>query len=272
MSELPARKLNQLQRLPDSVLVDAAWLEEHGYYSSLRSQYVKSGWLNQPAPRVYRRGNGALHWQHVVISLQAFMASDLTVGGRTALEELGYSHYLGQRREVHLYGPHKPPSWLTSLPLDVKFHWHNSLRLFPAEPEAQPPQTDEASKQDILPGGYLATSGSLQWGMRLASAERALFQLLDELPAHETFHQVDKLMEGLTNLSPRRLRQQLETCRSVKVKRLFFFFADRHRHSWLDSIDKNAVDLGSGKRMLVKGGKLDPTYLITVPGDLDGDA
>jgi len=106
--------------------------------------------------------------------------------------------------------------------------------------------------------------------MRLASAERALFQLLDELPDHESFHQVDKLVEGLANLSPRRLQIQLETCRSVKVKRLFFFFADRHRHAWLDGVNKQAIGLGTGKRMLVKGGRLDPTYLITVPGDLDG--
>lgn len=30
------------------------------------------------------------------------------------------------------------------------------------------------------------------------------------------------------------------------------------------------MDLGTGKRVLVKGGKLDPTYLITVPEELDG--
>jgi hypothetical protein len=30
------------------------------------------------------------------------------------------------------------------------------------------------------------------------------------------------------------------------------------------------VDLGSGKRVLVKGGKLDPRYNITVPSDLGG--
>jgi hypothetical protein len=53
------------------------------------------------------------------------------------------------------------------------------------------------------------------------------------------------------------------------VKRLFFFLADRHHHAWLKRLDKNAVDLGEGKRMLVKGGKLDRTYQITVPGDLD---
>jgi hypothetical protein len=56
----------------------------------------------------------------------------------------------------------------------------------------------------------------------------------------------------------------------VKVKRLFFYFADRHHHAWLKRLDKSAIDLGTGKRMLVKGGKLDPTYQITVPEDPDG--
>jgi hypothetical protein len=78
------------------------------------------------------------------------------------------------------------------------------------------------------------------------------------------------LMEGLTNLSPRRLQELLADCRSVKVKRLFFFFADRHKHAWLKRLRKEQIDLGKGKRMLVKGGRLDHTYQITVPDDLDG--
>jgi hypothetical protein len=270
MSSHSRGKLNQLQQLPDGALVDAAWLEGHGYSSSLRHQYVKAGWLHQPAPRVYRRGNGPLTWQHAIISLQNFLDLDLTIGGRTALEELGYGHYLGRTRKVHLYGPSKPPSWLAALPLDVSFQWHNSLRLFPADPESAAPPQPASEPASMLPGGFMATAGKVQWGMRLSSAERALFQLLDELPGQESFHQVDKLVEGLANLSPRKLQVQLATCRSVKVKRLFFFFADRHRHNWLERIDRDQVDLGQGKRVLVKGGKLDPTYLITVPGDLDG--
>ncbi len=57
---------------------------------------------------------------------------------------------------------------------------------------------------------------------------------------------------------------------NVKVKRLFFFFADRHQHAWLKRLDKKAIDLGSGNRVLVKSGRLDKRYRITVPGDLDG--
>nr|WP_263429354.1 type IV toxin-antitoxin system AbiEi family antitoxin domain-containing protein [Nannocystis pusilla] len=96
--------------------------------------------------------------------------------------------------------------------------------------------------------------------------------MLDELPQHESFHQVDMIVEGLRTLSPRRLQKLLVDCRSIKVKRLFFWFAERHRHAWLEHIDRSCIDLGSGKRLLVKGGKLDPKYLITVPKDLDAPA
>lgn len=78
------------------------------------------------------------------------------------------------------------------------------------------------------------------------------------------------LVDGLRTLSPRRLQMLLIACRSVKVKRLFFWFAERHNQTWLKQLDRDKVDLGTGKRMLVKGGKLDPQYLITIPSDLDG--
>jgi hypothetical protein len=55
----------------------------------------------------------------------------------------------------------------------------------------------------------------------------------------------------------------------VKVKRLFLWFAERHSHAWLPKLDRKDIDLGSGKRMLVRGGKLDPKFNITVPENLD---
>lgn len=254
-------KLNRLQQeLPEGLLADAAWLEAHGYSSALRSQYVRSGWLDSPARRVYRRSRTPLTWQQVVMSLQTLLDLPLAVGGRTALEQQGYAHYLPtEMREVHLYGPKRPPTWLASLPLNVTFHWHNSLRLFPGDADA--PQE---------PSPVMVSAAGLTLPIRYSSKERAVLELLDELPEQESFHQVDALMEGLSDLSPRRLQTLLETCSSVKVKRLFLFFADRHRHAWRSRLDVSCVDLGSGKRVLVKGGKLDPHYNITVPSDLGG--
>jgi hypothetical protein len=112
--------------------------------------------------------------------------------------------------------------------------------------------------------------GQWDWPLTLSSPERAILELLDELPHRESFDQADKLMEGLSNLRPRLLQKLLADCQSVKVKRLFFFFADRHRHAWLKRLEKTSVDLGSGKRSLVSGGRLDPVYNITVPETLDG--
>ena len=252
-------KLNRLQQeLLEGLLADAAWLEAHGYSSALRSQYVRAGWLDSPARRVYRRSRTPLTWQQVVISLQTLLDLPLAVGGRTALEQLGYAHYLSaEMREVHLYGPKRPPTWLANLQLDMTFHWHNNLRLFPRDADA-PPE----------PSPVMFSTAGMRLPIRYSSKERAILELLDELPGRESFHQVDALLEGLTDLSPRRLQSLLEACASVKVKRLFLFFADRHRHAWRSRLDVSRVDLGSGKRVLVKGGRLDPTYHITVPSDL----
>src|ERR1700747_1213562 len=113
------RKLLWLERhLPEGLLVDARWLTRHGYSTSLRSQYVAAGWLEQPARGVYCRPRGPLTWQQIVISLQALLEYPLLVGGRTALEFQGYAHYLPQhQKEVHLYGPKPPARWLFKLPL-----------------------------------------------------------------------------------------------------------------------------------------------------------
>jgi hypothetical protein len=269
--------INRLERaLPEGLLVDSAWLTSHGYSTSLRSKYVSAGWLEQPARRVYRRPRGTITWQQVVLSLQILLRHKVVVGGRTALELQGYSHYLSSApSEIHLFGPTAPPSWLTTLPLKERFVFHNSTPLFGEDlnqldlPTLVDSET-EVDDQALLDVGLRRQPwGQWDWPLTLSAPERAILELLDELPSRESFHQVDMLMEGLSDLSPRRLQHLLHQCRSVKIKRLFFFFADRHRHAWLQHLDRSSVDLGKGKRMLIKGGRLDLTYLITIPRDLE---
>lgn len=263
-------KLNQLQEfLPEGLLVDATWLAAKGYSTSLRSQYVAAGWLSQPVRRVYQRGRGELRWEQAVVSLQTLLRRRLVVGGRTALELQGYGHYLAQAEgEVFLYGPEAPPTWLAQLPVPEKFSYRNSEVMLPVEGFAAGTVQGGGAK---LPNELMALpSGQWGWPLVVSSPERALLELLDEVPGRETFGQADALVEGLANLRPRLLEKLLRRCRSVKVKRLFFFFATRHQHGWLGRVGLGGIDLGSGKRLLERGGVLDRRYQITVPEELSG--
>ncbi|MCH8517963.1 MAG: type IV toxin-antitoxin system AbiEi family antitoxin domain-containing protein, partial [Cyclobacteriaceae bacterium] len=109
------------------------------------------------------------------------------------------------------------------------------------------------------------TGQSWDWGLTMSTPERAILEAMDELPDHESFHTLDMVFESLTTLRPRLISDLLQACRKIKVKRLFFVFADRHGHAWRKRIDPQAFGLGSGDRALVKGGKIHPRYRIMVP-------
>jgi len=57
----------------------------------------------------------------------------------------------------------------------------------------------------------------------------------------------------------------LQSCLHNEAKRLFLFFATRYDYPWHKRVDVDAVDLGRGKRLVTRGGKLDKRYQITVP-------
>jgi hypothetical protein len=276
-------KLNRLQRiLPEGLVVDTTWLDAQGYPKPLRDKYLASGWLQHVSRGVYQRPSAAfktgrpLDWERVVISLQTLLDRPVTVGGRTALEMQGFGHYLSAanftaaKREVHLYAAQPLPGWLNTLPTTAQWVTHKSDRLFVSPGRglsglSVDVRTNAAHNDDPIHGSFKLNWGVWDWPLTLSTPERALLELLDELPKRESFEQVDALFGGLATLSPRRLQRLLADCRSVKVKRLFFVFAERHKHRWLRQIDKDKVDLGAGKRSLVEHGKFDPNSQMTLP-------
>jgi transcriptional regulator with AbiEi antitoxin domain of type IV toxin-antitoxin system len=271
-------KLNQLERLlPEGLLVDAAWLERQGYSRALRHQYVSSGWLEQPVRGVYHRHRTISSWEQIVISLQTLLQYPVSVGGRSALELQGYAHYLPaspDMRTIHLYTDKKLPGWLTKFSANAEFISHNRSRfLSTAEQNEEALVLDNArtntSTTPLSGGLQILPWGQWNWPLVISSPERAILELMDELPRNESFHQVDMIMESLVNLRPRRLQALLEDAKSIKVKRLFFFFADRHRHKWLSHLDRKKISLGSGKRVIFQGGILDSKYKITVPEEFN---
>lgn len=242
-----------LDQVPHGHVVDTLTLERHGITRKLAHKYIESGWLEPVIHGLYRRPSptaDTANWRTIVRSLQYGMDYGSVVGGRTALELHGFGHYLplGKRPTVHLYGD-RHPTWLRRLNGETNYILH-STRLF-AEGTVEHVDVE-------------TSVGNL----KCSSPERAILELIDELPHSESFHIVDTVFEGLASMRPRRVIDLLWRCRSVKVKRLFFVFADRHGHAWRKHAPLEGLDLGSGDRALIKGGKLHPIYRITIPEDL----
>lgn len=279
MGEQKSTKINLLQDLlEEGLLAPTGWLEEQGYSRALISRYVDSGWLVSPARGVYRRPGPSLKWQHVVASLQLLAGSYLHVGGRTALVQRGLGHYIRMSgpETINLYGPEVLPAWVNKLGLQERFAVRNdamfgSLRARRNELGALVDFHDVPlqSKQLADFGLQEMTWGAWDWRLLYSTDERAMFELLQDVPAQESIYEADVLMQGLVNVRPARVMSLLMACASVKVKRLFLALAERHQHQWLAHLDLSKVDLGKGKRMLAPGGKLHPKYLITLPADLD---
>ena len=102
----------------------------------------------------------------------------------------------------------------------------------------------------------------------VSNAARALMECLYPTPKYQDLFECYELMEGLNNLRPKEVQKLLEACTSVKVKRLFLSLADKAGHSWFNYIDVDKIDLGKGKRSIVKSGVYVPKYQITVPQEL----
>ena len=97
-----------LQRLPPGLLVDSQWLQEQGLSRSRIHDYVERGWLERLRPRVYRRPaasatsaerSSSVTWELAVVSAQALVDRPFHVGGPTALDLLGLSHFLDLGRK-----------------------------------------------------------------------------------------------------------------------------------------------------------------------------
>jgi len=260
-----------LQSVPPGFLIDSVWTARNDISRQSVSAYVKQGWLERITKGVYRRPFSpgdklevTTGWKIPLLSAQWIMGHDFHVGGLSALSLRGHSHYLqlGGGARIYLYGP-DIPDWLVKLQTDARFVRRGDA-LFGEEITGV--EDSEFSLSEDA-DAELALS-PWRWPIRMSSAERALLEALDELPKNESFHIIDMTFEGMVNLRPKLLTTLLTQCRSVKVKRLFFVYADKHAHAWRKYIDMSRIDMGRGDRALAPGGRLHPIYRITVPADL----
>lgn len=261
------KPLHAVAVIPQGFLLGSDWMSLNGISRQSAHQYAKSGWLEHVAHGVYRRPHSAQQpidpttdWKVLLLSLQWIMGYGVHLGGTSALNLEGYTHYLplGGKEDVYLYGD--VPKWVAKVPITATLHQR------PASLFKDRALGIDNAEFDVDGSDERAGTPWL-WPIRSSCPERAILEALDELPDRESFHNLDMLFQSLTNLRPRVLTALLQSCRKVKVKRLFFVFADKHQHAWLKHVDRSVVDFGTGDRSLVKGGRLHSVYRITVPAE-----
>lgn len=254
------RRKEVFRLVPEGAIVTRSWLQSHDLSTHAIDNLLKSKQLVTLKNGVYKREGSIVDWGDVVYFLQKNYGSDLTIGGISALELQKLSHYLSfsDKRTVHLYGQDLLPSWTSQITDDSIFQKHSISDLLG---EVADKDLREKLGQFTRKFSWKNTKD----GLLMSTPERAILEVLNEIPGKISFEHAEELMQGLDTLSPRALQQLLELCDNFKVRRLFLWYAERQNHPWLSRLNLDKIDLGSGNRVIVKGGHLNKKYRITVP-------
>ena len=253
MSKEIKTKINRLiSQWPRGTVNAASYLNMLDFGHNLLVRYKKSGWIQSFGRGAYILYGDKVEWLGALYALQKQLDLNIHPGGKTALELKGYAHYLPSgKRKVFLYGTQGQvlPNWFTGERLGVDIVMTRT-NLFPDDSQEG---FSEFRERDF--------------SIRISSPERAAMEMLHLVPGKISFEEALLIMENLVSLRPDMVQRLVVMCRSIKVKRLFMYMAEKQGHSWVSDIEISKIDIGKGKRMIVPNGKYDRKYCITVPRD-----
>ena len=250
MSILKGKKLQILMGMPKGMVLTANFLKDQAFDAQLLAKYKKSNWVNSIGDGAYLRHGDKVDWKGALTAMQEQLKLSVHCGARTALTLQGYSHYAeSAARDVYLFGApgQKLPRWFEKHDWGVRVIY-KMTNLFP--------EKIAESFTEVPVGDFT---------IRISSSERAVMEMLYLVPAKQGFDEAERIMESMMTLRPALVQKLLANCNSIKVKRLFLHMAETTNLPWVEKLDLAGVNLGKGDRTVVKGGRLDPKYRITVP-------
>ena len=239
-----------ISQWPRGTVSAASYLNKLSFGHDLLVRYKKSGWIQSFGRGAYILYGDKVEWPGALYALQTQLGLYVHPGGKTALELKGYAHYLPtDKAKVSLYGKQGQvlPSWFKGERLGVDIVM-TGTNLFPGSSQEGLSEFNEKS-----------------FAIEISSPERAAMEMLHLVPGKIGFKEAFLIMENLVSLRPHTVQRLLDMCRSIKVKRLFMYMAEKQEHSWVSELDPSRIDFGNGKRMIVPNGKYDRKYRITVP-------
>jgi len=233
---------------PSGVVYLSSWLTKNGFSTQLLNRYKKSNWIYSIGTGVWMRVGVEPTYQGALYAIQEQSKLSVHIGAKTALSLQGKAHYLElSTQQIILFGSSKEklPAWFT------KYDWGLKVNYF--------------SSSFLPPKMGLQTLEQSNFSLLVSSPARALLECLYLVPKKQELVECYEIMEGLNNLRPKQVQELLEQCTSIKVKRLFLYMAEKAQHDWFNYINLEKIDLGKGKRSLVKDGVYIAKYHIAIP-------
>lgn len=225
------------------------WFLSRGVQQRTAFKYSESGALKKIGVGVFARPLDRLSWLGAIRAMQEELELKVHVGAKSALELQGSAHnlQLAARPELNLI---MAPT--TSIPKWVKSNdWGVELQLSRSNLIKSKQELVKFTDQGIT--------------IQISSREQAILELLNTLDFSNGFETAENYLTSLFNIRPKVMQELLERCNSVKVKRVFLFLAETMDLPVFKNLDIAGIDLGKGKRVIVKSGRFDPKYQITVP-------
>lgn len=245
-------KINQLlQKQPPGALFFSEWMLKNGISYELQRRYRETGWLTSIGMGVMIRTGNEPTIYGALSCLNKQQKKHFHIGAMTALDLQGHAHYIPMgKQSVIVFTSEKEslPKWLLDREWDVILHSFTTRNF--------------SEKLGIM------ESGQGGFPLQISSPERAFMECLHLAPEYYNLTDLFYVMETLNGLRPNLVQELLEDCKSIKVKRLFLYMAEKAKHAWLKYLHPEQINLGSGKRVIVKGGVYDAKYQITLPKDL----
>ena len=241
-------KLNQLNTsVPSGIVLTSSDLDEMGISYALRHYYLENNWLDSVGYGAYKRAGDNIDIFGAVHALQSSTCM-AHIGAITAFQLFtrGYASHKPFKRSILFLAPKtRVPQWFKD------YEWNTEWEAY-------------------APNLFTEDSGIVKFTIKdfdiqISNPTRSILESAFLAKDSQDLEECLDCMTRLTNPKPQRIQHLLSVCTSPKAKRLFLFMAEKCNHKWVDDLDVSRIDLGKGKRQIIKNGRLAPKYGITIP-------
>lgn len=254
MNSQNGTKINKLLQiwLKQTIAVQA-WLKKQGIDRHLADVYCKNKWLTRLAPGVYTRYKENVDWSGALHSLQYQLDLKVHLAATSALTMAGLGHYLplGNNSTQWIFmdasETRKIPTWFTKY-----FGQGGAVRVL---------KTNLIEKTNE----FIDEIEINDYKIKISSPELAVLECVYLVPEKISFEYASLLIEQTRNLRPAKIQKLLQSCQSIKAKRILLYLSEIHQHGWFHRLDISKINLGSGTRKIGDGGKYIGKYKLSVP-------